>query len=290
MPATRSSSMQPRPQPFPSSDKHISLTDSDSDLPRSPLRPMRQNSAKPRSTARPKKPFLPPPEEIIEISSDEDEETRSTVPQAHVVADFRRQISKLREENVKCKRDLERASKQLKELKEENQTLQALHKPDKATISLDVEQLSDHLDCEICTSRMWTPYILPDCGHTFCQSCLQDWFGTVQAKFLTDHPQNDPQRNAATLGHLNLFIAQNPQVALRPDLLNMISRSLPPQPKYTCPTCRELVRSRPTEAFALKAIVRTIATAAGETSPQKPARSIGAASNPWDGFFPRNLT
>ncbi|KAF8875799.1 hypothetical protein CPB84DRAFT_1689472 [Gymnopilus junonius] len=284
MPATRSSSSQPRSHPFTASSPHtyISLSSSDGDSPRAPLKPMRQN--RPQPALRPKKAvFIPPPEEVIEISSDDEEYNRPVTSQATMVADFRRQINKLREESVKHKRDFDRASKQLKELKEENQVLQALRKPNNGQILLvpffslqDVEELSEQLDCEICSSRMWTPY--------------------MYAKFLTEHPENVPQplHRTATLNELTTAITQNPQLVLHQGVVDMIIQLLPPGPKYTCPACREPVRSRPTEAFSLKALVRTIAAAAGESSPKKstlPGRkATGVASSPWDGFFPSRAT
>jgi hypothetical protein len=80
---------------------------------------------------------------------------------------------------VKHKRDFERVSKELKALREENQHLKAVQKPDNNKVVLvrfictsnidlklnfspilqETSQLSDHLDCEICTCRMWTPYM-----------------------------------------------------------------------------------------------------------------------------------
>lgn len=65
-----------------------------------------------------------------------------------------------------------------------------------------------------------------------------------------------------------------------------------PQPKYTCPVCREPVRNRPVEAFAVKNLVRVVAKAQGEESPQKPtaltkgkSRRVVTDSGPWDRFF-----
>ncbi|KDR75320.1 hypothetical protein GALMADRAFT_249347 [Galerina marginata CBS 339.88] len=301
MPATRSASIPPRSHPFPNPSPPnnqrdagaISLSSSE-DSPRAPLKAMRQNKAQPRS--RPKKPFVPPTDDIIEISSDDEADASPVTSQHSVVADFRRQINKLREESVKHKRDFERASRELKESKEEIKHLQALCKPDNGKILLDVEQLSDHLDCEICTCRMWTPYILPDCGHSFCQSCLQDWFASIQAQFLATHPHNDPNQNTAHILQLTQVIALNPQLVHQRHVTDMIAQIMPPRPNYTCPTCREPVRSRPTEAFSMKAIVRTIATAAGESSPKKsaPGTRKGKASvpapGPWDGFFPPKKT
>jgi len=147
-------------------------------------------------------------------------------------------------------------------------------------------QLEEHITCEICTLRLWFPYMyvgtllaliisaiynepqtsfafvhsLPGCGHTFCQSCLQDWFSTN----LSNHRHDFPTYN------------QN--------------QYHQPQPQYTCPTCRQVVRAKPAEDFVLKAIVRTLASGSGERSPKKyssPTRTgVGAAKGgPWDVFF-----
>jgi hypothetical protein len=137
--------------------------------------------------------------------------------------------------------------------------------------------------------RLWSPHMsvrcsiillsltrrcdrLPECGHIFCQTCLQEWFSTTLAHFLATHPNydaNNPMRHIQAFPHL---------------------------PRYTCPTCRTTVQNRPVEVFALKAIVRTIAAAAGESSPAKaPAvmnhrRAQGVQTiGPWDGFFPRRV-
>lgn len=63
-----------------------------------------------------------------------------------------------------------------------------------------------------------------------------------------------------------------------------------PQPVYTCPACRVEVKSKPAEDFKLKAIVRTVAGATGETSPTKkgPVRG-GVGDGPWDGYFGKGL-
>lgn len=75
-----------------------------------------------------------------------------------------------------------------------------------------------------------------------------------------------------------------------------------PRPKYTCPTCRAVVLTKPVEVFALKSIVEIVAGAMGESAPKKAALAAptrtrsGAATrsgsaarhldDPWDGFFP----
>lgn len=139
---------------------------------------------------------------------------------------------------------------------------------------------------------------LPDCGHAFCQSCLQNWFTKTKAEFMAANPQNNPQQlhNAASLTHLMQNLVQNPHLAQHQHFMNMFLQFLPPQPTYTCPTCREPVRSRPTEVFTLKSLVRTICAATGETSPQKKGstsrkgKAPAASEDLWDGFFPPKRT
>jgi len=62
------------------------------------------------------------------------------------------------------------------------------------------------------------------------------------------------------------------------------------RPEYTCPSCRKPVKTRPVEDFPLKALIRTLAAATGENSPQKPEKprsGTAKPSGPWDGFFPK---
>jgi len=64
-----------------------------------------------------------------------------------------------------------------------------------------------------------------------------------------------------------------------------------PQPVYTCPTCRDVVRNKPVEIFALRSVVETISNAMGETSPK--ATSVKgkkpALAGPWDEIFPMDI-
>jgi len=43
-----------------------------------------------------------------------------------------------------------------------------------------VEELRDLITCKICVSLMYEPYMIA-CGHTFCYSCLAQWFCTHKA-------------------------------------------------------------------------------------------------------------
>ena len=130
---------------------------------------------------------------------------------------------------------------------------------------------------------------LPGCGHIFCLSCLQDWFGTALAQFMNANPHYNVNQaqNIPHLQHLFQNLIQNPHAAAHPQVAAMLANLLPPSPQYTCPTCREPVRTRPIEVFALKAIIRVVTAAAGESSPKKAVNNNWKAkAGPWDGFFP----
>ena len=114
---------------------------------------------------------------------------------------------------------------------------------------LSISALDDAICCDVCTHTMWSPYMcvplsylgrlrtdsapsLSNCGHTFCQGCLTDWFNT-------------------TLAHRR-------QVG---------ARGMAP---YTCPSCRLPARTPPVQNFSLKRIVRLAAESRGESSPRRP--------------------
>lgn len=133
---------------------------------------------------------------------------------------------------------------------------------------------------------------LADCGHIFCLSCLQDWFSTTLVQFMAANPHYDVNQPHPLVPRLQAFL-QNPHALNNPQVATMLALHLPPEPEYTCPSCREPVRVRPAEVFTLKALVRTVATAAGEVIPKETtlrgkAKATIPPTGPWDGFFPRN--
>lgn len=157
---------------------------------------------------------------------------------------------------------------------------------------------------------------LPECGHVFCESCLQDWFSTTLQQHLTNHPNYSlANANAPLPAHLRTLVAQCRQhpgnTGLKLQLEAQIALHRVHQyenrqmggavgdgldPVYTCPTCREEVKTRPVEDFALKAVVRVVAEAMGEGSPSKATVARGGRGakgkklgGPWDGFFPARL-
>ncbi|KAJ6451529.1 hypothetical protein C8R47DRAFT_1215647 [Mycena vitilis] len=188
--------------------------------------------------------------EIIEISSDEEEEP--------VVLREMVTTSRLQERIRKLERvcttflPLSPATVQFPLLISYMPQENACLKNDSAEIKKQQAKYIDlehYITCEVCTSKMWNPYILPDCGHTFCKQDLIKWFDTI----LTQHRERNSNEE----------------------------RPLPP---YTCPTCRERVRSKPIENFAVKNFVRVVAAKAGESSPKKPVTNSATV---WGRFFPQ---
>lgn len=111
-----------------------------------------------------------------------------------------------------------------------------------------------------------------------------------QARHLLAQVQSDPD-NAQLRLKLDMELTQHRFVQLQRQGAGMGG-----DPVYTCPTCRKAVRNRPVEVFPLKAMVRVVAEAMGETSPQKPAAGrregkapAGGNDGPWDGFFGQDL-
>ncbi|KAF9467352.1 hypothetical protein BDZ94DRAFT_1249139 [Collybia nuda] len=302
MPATRASSSRQSVQPpvysgSSSAGKYKYTDGIEISVVHSPGREERiavkTSLAKKKKEAR--KPLIPIGD-VIEISSDDDDRPPIAAPPSPTQK-LRRQIKKLKEENDKYKQDLMKVKQELTKSHAEISELKLLPQPGKGKLILDAGQLEDNVNCEICTAKMWLPHILPECGHTFCQSCLQDWFGTTLAQFMTLHPHYNVNAPHPYAHHFQAFVGQNPYMHHAPHAAAMFAQYQQLVPQYTCPTCREVVKSRPVEDFALKALVRTVARAAGENSPERPqVVTYGGVrgrlpaprlNGPWDKFFPK---
>ncbi|KAJ7628554.1 hypothetical protein FB45DRAFT_918605 [Roridomyces roridus] len=178
--------------------------------------------------------------EIIEISSDEDEEPVPPRPAAAT--------SKLQERIRQLERENARITKENEQIKKRQRT--------------DAEELEDQVTCDICSTKMWSPFILP-CGHSFCQNDLESWFDAALKQHRNVYPNYD-------VNHPGVNMYGQPVQRL-------------PLPPYSCPKCRIRVHTKPIQNFALKGFVRVIAGKAGESSPKKPN---SAAANVWNRFFP----
>ena len=86
---------------------------------------------------------------------------------------------------------------------------------------LDLEK---ELTCSICTDLLYQPLTLLDCLHTFCGSCLKEWF-TSQAARASAHTSNpytcpscrssvrETRPDAKVTPLLDMFIHVNPEKA-----------------------------------------------------------------------------
>jgi len=235
----------------------------------------------PRSSTKRKKPVSSEPQEsVIEILSSDDETPSRKLPPNDQLKELQQEVQKLKRRSSKLETvegELERARKEISELKHASKH--------SGKVAVDATQLEDHINCEICTTTMWTPYILTGCGHTFCMKCLVEWFSTCLAQHMTAHP-GWRSNNQPAYHLLNSRIRAHPYIAA------MVAAQ-GPQPEFSCPTCRAAVTTKPIESYSLKALIHTVATSAGETSPKKDpvvAKRRGkgkakAVDGPFDGFF-----
>ncbi|KAI0480474.1 hypothetical protein GGR56DRAFT_664106 [Xylariaceae sp. FL0804] len=91
--------------------------------------------------------------------------------------------------------------------------------------------LERELTCSICTEVLFQPLTLLDCLHTFCGSCLKDWFGWQQIAAESSASSRAPavftcpacrarvrdtRHNATVTTLLDMFLAANPHKA-KPD-------------------------------------------------------------------------
>ncbi|KAJ3922259.1 hypothetical protein F5877DRAFT_34199 [Lentinula edodes] len=250
------------------------------------LQPGPSSTTRTSKNRAPKKPLVLHPD-VIEISDSDDDPL--TPPAPPVKRKSSRELQ------------LEREVKKLKQVAEitsvQDKVTHLLATSSSASSSKDhmpISDVEDSVTCEICTMKMWTPYIL-ECGHTYCQSCLQDWFSTTLAQHMAAHPNYNINQHQHPYG-ADMYAAY-PGFAQH-HYMHLLGAATP-QPHYTCPICRKQVRNPPVEDFNLKKIVRAVASVQGESSPRKgeagSSRRKGKAKgkapaqreDPWSGFFQR---
>ncbi|KAL1745363.1 hypothetical protein HDZ31DRAFT_63202 [Schizophyllum fasciatum] len=284
MPATRHNHRAARHAPLGSAtgrfdDEIISLSSDDGLMFKNKPKKSGKKKSKPPSNV-----------EIVEISDDEDEKP---VQSNGLDGQMQRQIQELKQENSRLKHDCARSAKELTAVRNE---LKAAEKG-KAKATMDSE-MDDLLSCEICSMREWTPMLIPSCGHSFCKTCLFDWFNQTYTQHLAANPTYQPSRAQAKLPrNVELILGAISPFELQ-HVRQLIAIHAQPAPKYTCPACRQEVTARPTEVFQLKKIIHKIAGESGEKEPAKvgPPQPMGRSrrgvlvplgvEDPWAKFFP----
>ncbi|KAF2423736.1 hypothetical protein EJ08DRAFT_724396 [Tothia fuscella] len=80
--------------------------------------------------------------------------------------------------------------------------------------------LEKELNCSICTELLYQPLTLLDCLHTFCGSCLKEWFSFQATTAKSLHPYTCPscrasvratKPNATVTTLLDMYLKANPQ-------------------------------------------------------------------------------
>ncbi|KAI0795513.1 hypothetical protein C8Q75DRAFT_454629 [Abortiporus biennis] len=153
------------------------------------------------------------------------------------------------------------------------------------------------LTCQICLYLLHRPFTLAPCGHVACYSCLVSWFksnGRVEAQEAGPPPQPPPadptpNEEGAVNNNAQPPLPGNPTRA-------RVNRATLYQ-KKTCPHCRATVRDRPTEVWAIKSVVSSIAKSGLVDEEMIPLElregtltnannANGPAADPWDDVFP----
>ena len=98
---------------------------------------------------------------------------------------------------------------------------------------------------------IWSVFRLSPCGHVLCQACLQNWFRSAP-------PAED-------------------EMIDEDDPLSLLYRT------KSCPCCRTVVRSRPTQLFIIKSIASALDKAKSSDSRRN---SPPPDPDPWAGIFP----
>ncbi|KAI0056123.1 hypothetical protein BV25DRAFT_1921275 [Artomyces pyxidatus] len=194
--------------------------------------------------------------EIIAISSDEEaspveDRTRKITSRRvasespEIVGVVERAPAKKRRLNKGKERKFASSSPELVEV------VDTMRGHDETIPSIPISKLEALISCRICTSKMWLLYLLPECGHTFCQQCLLSRFSSIRTQHLEARLDCGNGERAG--------------------------------PYYTCPSCDVQVLTNPVESLALKRIVHLVSDSLGERPPQLTA--LLGCMGTWKEFF-----
>ncbi|OAX39948.1 hypothetical protein K503DRAFT_865004 [Rhizopogon vinicolor AM-OR11-026] len=188
---------------------------------------------------------------------------------------------------VKC----EEIDVRCQEIELQRQKLAAFQPKGASGLPIDATKLEDTLSCDICANLMYSPYILLNCGHCYCEGCLKGWFDETLTKHIRMHPTYDMNRDPMPRKFPQLLHALHPYISiqLRTQLLATYNNYRQQQPEYTCPGCRTEVTEKPVVNYAIKDVVSVVASALGQsdTRVQSSTSRLVQQTAPFDGFFPR---
>ncbi|KAG2343000.1 hypothetical protein BDR05DRAFT_963372 [Suillus weaverae] len=215
-----------------------------------------------------------------------------------VLTGVQRQVASQRIQLDNSKKRLEEQSQELgaqslelnarhKEIQSQQEKLAALEAKEP---SIDATKLDDMLSCDICAQLMYSPYLLLDCGHSYCEGCLKGWFDETLTKHIRAHPAYDMHRKPVPRNFPQILDTISPYVSrpIQMQLQALYNNSRQQQPEYTCPGCRKEVTGKPVVNFAVKDMVSIVGRVLGRPDTRRePSNIRGQQAGPFDGFFPR---
>ncbi|KAI6137597.1 hypothetical protein BKA82DRAFT_19240 [Pisolithus tinctorius] len=131
------------------------------------------------------------------------------------------------------------------------QKAQAEAEAAKAHLRESLEQFnavkSEITKCGVCMDTMNRPFVLVECGHSYCYGCLRLHFHTCLRNQVKWRDVPEHLREPSTADQLHELI-ENEHIY---------------SPLYYCPSCKGTVRCRPIEVYIFKELIEAVHSVAG---------------------------
>ncbi|KII90908.1 hypothetical protein PLICRDRAFT_28800 [Plicaturopsis crispa FD-325 SS-3] len=142
----------------------------------------------------------------------------------------------LRAQDLRCKEKMDLLesyfSQEMLRVKEDFRLKESQYEERVRVLEGYISRTVDALKCPVCVETMRWPTSLYECGHTFCEPCISQWFETRLVAFLQDN-------GATTLEWAPPFNADALHAVLERLQLKV------PRNLYDCPCCRAQVYRKP---------------------------------------------